>query len=955
MVYAWERWEIDLGRRELRSAGALVPLGSRAFEILEVLVRSASELVTKDHLMQRVWPGAIVGESTLHVHISAIRKALGEERHLLKTTQGRGYRLLGSWTVRQRDLNHPPLAPEPRRDSPALPLTNCPAAVTPLVGRADAVRRVCDVVSAYRVVTLTGPGGIGKTSLALESIRGLLADFEHGVWLVELASLSDADLMASAVASVLELKLGGERVTAESLARAIREKHLLLMLDNCEHLIDAAANLVETVVRHCPHVIVVVTSRELMRVQGECVYRVPALEVPGPGHHSPDHILSHSAPELFIARAKELGSDFSSNATNLTTIAAICRHLDGIPLAIEFAAARAATLGIELVAAGLLDHLALLTSGRRTALSRHRTLRATLDWSYELLPEEERRLLRCLAVFPAGFTLEAAAAVMSGPNNATLDVADGIANLVSKSLVSLDGSARWRLLETIRVYALEKLAKNGETAQAARRHAEFFRDLVALAPSGQQLASAATNDTVRAARELDNVRAALDWAFSHGGDPEVGIALTAAYAPVWLSLSLMVECRERAQRALDALTPELSISAHLLLQMYVSLAVALFETTGLAEECGVVFAKALAVTETLDDAASQLRALWGMYAYRLHNGEPRVAQRLAERFSDLARIRGDPADVLVGDRLIGVAMHYGGNQPKARDILERVVNLYVAPPDQRHTIWFLYDQRVQARVMLARVLWLQGLVDQAQDQAQISFEEARATEHKPSLCFALGAAVYPIALRTGDFAAAERSLALLIDTATKDQSVFWTKLGPCLEGALRIQRGDFGRGSKSLSTAYEMSRRTGLAVHFSGFLGDLAEGLAFVGRLAEAVSVLDDAFGRYDRDGLRWTIAELLRIKGELLLRQAGNESILAERCLLKALELAKEQGALFWELRAAMSLAQLRVRQSRQDDARKILAPVYDRFTEGFEAADLRSARAMLEILPLHRTAFGP
>src|SRR5580704_4664902 len=265
-VYASGQCEIDLARRELRVLGSPVPVGGRAFEIVEILAQSAGELVTKTQLMDRVWPGAIVNDNTLQMHISAVRKALGPHRAVLKTESGRGYRLLGTWTVRQRDLIDSPLALQPRRISTALPPTNCPAAVTPLVGRSDAVRRVCDLISAYRVVTLTGPGGIGKTSLALEAIRGLLGDFEHGVWLVELASLSDGDLMASAVATVLELKLGGGRVTAESLARAIREKHLLLVLDNCEHLVDAAAHLVETVVSQCRHATVVVTSREVMRV-----------------------------------------------------------------------------------------------------------------------------------------------------------------------------------------------------------------------------------------------------------------------------------------------------------------------------------------------------------------------------------------------------------------------------------------------------------------------------------------------------------------------------------------------------------------------------------------------------------------------------------------------------------------------------------------------------------------
>src|SRR5262249_14298265 len=228
------------------------------------------------------------------------------------------------------------------------------------------------------IVTLTGPGGIGKTTLAMKAARGLLADFEHGAWLVELASISDAALAPSMLAGVLELKLGGERVTAESVARGIGDRHLLLVLDNCEHLIDAAATLAETVIRLCPRATILATSREVFRIEGEYAYRVAPLEVPTGEQVDADQLLGHSAPALFVARAKELGADCSSHAESLPTIAAICRHLDGIPLAIEFAAARAATLGVEQVAAGLSDRFVLLTSGRRMTLPRHRTLRATL-------------------------------------------------------------------------------------------------------------------------------------------------------------------------------------------------------------------------------------------------------------------------------------------------------------------------------------------------------------------------------------------------------------------------------------------------------------------------------------------------------------------------------------------------------------------------------------------------
>src|ERR1700733_5821739 len=439
LVYVCDQWEIDLGRRELRSRGVPVPLGGRAFEVVMVLVQSASELVTKDDLMDRVWPGATVGEGTIHVHISAVRKALGSDRAMLKTASGRGYRLLGSWTHQHREATAASIYSSPARISEAPPPNNFPPLITRLVGRAAACQLVRDLVSAYRVVTLTGPGGIGKTSLAIKAVRYLLPDFEDGGWIVELASLSDPGLVPSAVASALGLKLSGE-ISAESVARAVDGRHLLLVLDNCEHVIDAVANLAETLTRLCPRTTIVATSREVLRIDGESVYRVPPLDVPALRQAAPDYIMQYSAVELFVARTKALNAGFTPTAEDLASIAAICRHLDGIPLAIEFAAARAAVLSVQGVAAGLHDRFALLTAGRRTALPRHRTLRATLDWSHELLPETERRLLRRLAVFAGGFTADAATAVMTDTGSDAPAVLDGIGNLVAKSWVALDKS-----------------------------------------------------------------------------------------------------------------------------------------------------------------------------------------------------------------------------------------------------------------------------------------------------------------------------------------------------------------------------------------------------------------------------------------------------------------------------------------------------------------------------------
>jgi non-specific serine/threonine protein kinase len=479
-VYEFDGWEVDLARRELRARGEPVPLGGRAFAIFSVLVESAGELVTKDELMARVWPGTIVEENTLEVHISAVRKALGSDRGAVKTSFGRGYRLVGNWTARKESTPVDPVAPDSAR-MPVRPYpTNVPAAASEVIGRTASVQQLQQFLLAYRAITLTGPGGIGKTTLAMEVARSLFPAFHGDRWLVDLVSVSDPALVPSVVAGVLDLKLGGDEISNESVARAIGEKKLLLVLDNCEHVIDAVAGLAETLVRLCPATSIIATSREVLRIEGEHVYRVPPLDVPSPHQEGPDIVLGHSAVQLFIARTKALDSKFSPHAENLPPIAAICRRLDGIPLAIEFAAARTAMLGPEVVLSRLHDRFELLIGGRRTALPRHQTLRATFDWSYELLPESERCLLRRLGVFPAGFTLEGASAVMSDQGYTESALLEQIANLVSKSLVTLDGSApagRWGLLETIRAYALEILAESGETEQTVRHCGEFFRNL----------------------------------------------------------------------------------------------------------------------------------------------------------------------------------------------------------------------------------------------------------------------------------------------------------------------------------------------------------------------------------------------------------------------------------------------------------------------------------------------
>jgi predicted ATPase/DNA-binding winged helix-turn-helix (wHTH) protein len=953
-VFASGECEIDLARRELRVLGAPVPIGSRAFEIVQILAQSAGELVTKDELMARVWPGAIVNDNALQVHISAVRKALGAHRAVLKTESGRGYRLLGTWSVREQGpatvAPHTMAAPPQLRVFEKTRTTNIPAAATGLIGRLTAIQRLRDLVSAYRVVTLTGPGGIGKTALALEVARRLLGEFADAAWLVELASLSDPDLVPTAVAGVLGLRLGGEEISAEAVAQAVGEANLLLILDNCEHVIDAAANFVEAIVRMCPRTTILATSRETLRTDGEHVYRVPPLEVPAVDEEDPDHILDHSAVELFIARTKALGSDFSLQAETLPSVAAICRHLDGIPLAIEFAAARAATFGVQQVAVGLRDRFALLISGRRTALPRHRTLRATLDWSHELLPEAERLLLRRLAIFPAGFTLDAAAAVTADAGFDTAAVTDGVVNLVTKSLVMQDKSeisSRWYLPETIRAYALEKLTEDGEADTAARHHATYFRDFsVSIATDfGSRVPSV---NLAAYACEIDNVRGALDWCFSSSGDVSIGTDLATAYAPLWSNLGLVSECRRQCERALHHLDATQQSNARLRMRLQIVRGSALLHTLGPSQEAETVVTEALAAADALGDQDAQARALsvlTGVYAYR---GEYARSLTAAERISQIASQIGDRHVVAAADGRMGIRLMTSGRLSEARRALDHAIQSFLSQEGDRRPLWREPIDHALARATLARVLWLQGFAEAAHHEAQLSCDAAKGVPDQLITCRVLYYGIGRIAPMIGDFTAAADAIAQLTEVATNLNASFWVTAGRFLRGKLLVECGKFAEGLLQLSEAFGQCEETGWRLSYPEFMGSLALALAGLGRLDEAHDAVSRAIagagGR--EDGQVWYVPELLRIKAEILLQQSADQSGLAEDCLEQAATMAREQGALTWELRVAVSHARLRVSQHRRDEAREILGPVYDKFTEGFETTDMRAARSMLDTL---------
>ncbi|WOH56965.1 MULTISPECIES: ATP-binding protein [Bradyrhizobium] len=949
-MYAFGDLEIDLSKRELRRRGTAAPVGSRGFEVLEALLRARSELVNKYELMRAVWPGAVVEENTLHFHISSVRKALGEDRHLLKTVSGRGYRLTGNWmpcaetdsVAAHRDESAVGQGPA------AAHVTNLPLPASPLIGRSSALDHLSEALTRFRVVTLTGPGGIGKSSLAMELGRGLFPSWRGDCWLVELASITNARLMPSAVTHVLGLRVGGDEISFEAVAHAIGGKKLLLILDNCEHLIGAAAQLAQTIVTMCRNASVLATSREGLRIEGEYVYHVPPLDVPPGDSEMSRHAREYSAVQLFLARMDAVHLGHASDRDHIALVAAICRRLDGIPLAIEFAAARSTALGVEEVAARLDDRFRLLTGGHRTALARHQTLRATLDWSYELLSAPERCLLRRLAIFVGGFTLDAAIYLMQECDFGSSQVVEGIANLIAKSLVAIDGSSprRWRLLETVRAYALEKASEAGEVERTSRFHAMFFQKCFSHSAVISQPGNV-IQEVDSCSREMDNVRAALDWCFSASGDDEIGVDLTAGYAAVWLHHALMTECRDRTRVALCRLKRKPSQGKRLQMELYIALGTALVWTMGSIETTMDATTAGLGLAKCLDDREAQLRGLWALWLVQFNTGGCRAAQHTAEQFCALARRKDDATTILVGQRLLGATLQYQGRQREAKPYFERVVRHYIAPADQHDKVWFHYDQRALARAMLARILWLEGFIDQATEQAERSVEEAGAAARGLSLLYPLAWTTCPLMLMTGNLEAAENAIRTLKDVATRHNAAWWKTLANCLEAKLLIKRGDFDQGIRLLQTSLRRCEQTGWTVCYPEFLGTLGEGLAGLRQLAESVQTIDLALTHAARGGERWYVPELLRVKAEILIEMRFNESLsIAEGCLQDGLNLARKQGAMFWELRCAMAMARLKLKQKLPNEAQECLAPVYEKFTEGFDTADLRASRTLLDQL---------
>jgi non-specific serine/threonine protein kinase len=499
VCYRFGRAELQPAQRRLLIAGTVTPLAGRAFDLLLLLVERAGHLVTKDEILDRVWAGLVVEENNLQVQVSALRKLLGSAA--IETVPGRGYRFLPEVTaIEEAEPVH------------IVRRSNLPRQLTSFVAREGWIAECLRRLDATRLLTLTGVGGLGKTRLSLEMASACADTYADGVWFVDFSPVTNAGLVPEAVALVVGIAEQTTDRLIDVMKRFMQDRRMLLILDNCEHLVAGCADLAKSLLTGGQHLKILATSREPLHVPGEAIYPLPALSVPDVRETcSVEELCRYEAVRLFVDRARAARPDFEVTERNSQAVRAICAHLDGIPLALELAAAHLRATSVETIAERLHDRFRLLKGRDSTAPTRQQTLRATIDWSYDHLTEPEQQVLQRSSVFAGGWTLPAAEAVCSGGAIDGADVLDLHSGLVEKSLVAFEvEGSRYQLLETVRQYAQERLVASGEADDARTRHLDF---LVSLAEQAEPQLVGPEEDNWLARFDLErqNLLAAYAW------------------------------------------------------------------------------------------------------------------------------------------------------------------------------------------------------------------------------------------------------------------------------------------------------------------------------------------------------------------------------------------------------------------------------------------------------------
>ncbi|PVZ12543.1 MULTISPECIES: winged helix-turn-helix domain-containing protein [unclassified Pseudomonas] len=863
-----------------------VALGSRALSLLAALAARPGELVEKNELLALVWPRAVVEECNLRAQVVALRRALGEsdEFSYIVTVPGRGYRFVA-----------PVHSASPAAAMATLPAGGAalPNVATRVIGREATLQALRDQLQRRRFVTLIGPGGGGKTTAALAVANQLAPAFEGGVAFVDLAVAVSRQQVQGMLANALGVSaLGDDPLRLLGPA----EGRFLLVLDNCEHVLDDLAEAIETLLQQGPQYRVLVASREPLHAQGEYLHALGPLAVPPAGERlTPSQALAWPAVELFIKRVATHDPDFVLQAADTEAVCSICRKLDGNALALEIAAARVRTFGVrELV--GLLDSsFRLQMTGRRTGLARHRTLSATLDWTYGMLSAPEQALLRQLSVLCPGFTLEAAGAVADSVGH---DLAPLLESLVGKSLLGAfehSHGKRYSLLETTRLYAHYKLEEAGETQRIGLRHAQYRL--------GRLREAVACLDRLSPAKwlaqygpEIDNVRNALQWAFAEHGDGLLGIELTLHSAPLWLRLSLLGECEAWIERGLLAASKQANARPQaMVLQTFRASILTLTHGGGTAvrEAWQAVLDDATA----LGDSQHQLRALWGLWNDRVCCNDPAAALALADQYSALSQREQVLDRQLLARRMQAVPRFYLGDVAGARQAIGEALSSPFAP--RSHIIDLHFDQRLAARALKALIQLIEGNGEQAQASVEQLVGDAVSLNHPATLWYCLCYSALPVSLMRGDIGAARYYLRQLQSSIASQELPLWWRHTQCFECVVSLREQHSEATLTRLGELLAALREQHSTPLYSLFACEYAQALGAQGLPQWGLDALEQTLDQVQARDENWYLAELLRAKAALVLQAEGNvAAVHAHALLAQAKAVAQRQGARFWEQR---------------------------------------------------------
>nr|WP_233286919.1 winged helix-turn-helix domain-containing protein [Bradyrhizobium oropedii] len=928
--------------RLLTREGAPVELGARALDILIALVLRPNEVISKKELLSLVWPDVTAEEYSLRFHLANLRKALGDGKdgaRYITTLSGQGYCFVAPVTRSRSEVDS--AAPGAADFSHA----NLPSRLANMVGRDEDILRISNHLIATRFVSIVGIGGVGKTTVAIAVGHHLIEAFKGAVLIADLSVLSDPGLAATAIASMLGLSVQSEDATPALIAY-LRGKRMLLILDTCEHLIDVIAALTSRIYAEAPDVHILATSREVLQVEGEYVYRLDTLTCPPEDAEITSAAAqTFPAPLLFIQRAVASGAHINLSDADVAVVARICRKLDGVALAIELAARRVEVYGLHQTENLLDQHLGLLLLGHRSATPRQRTLQATLDWSYQLLSELERAVLRRLAVFVGHFTLDAALAVVTDSAIDQSQVLTAMDSLVAKSMVAtrpLGAMIRYRLLDTTRAYALSIATGNAEATELAARHAAYYQRWLEQSGSDWPTLSTGPERSPHFAA-LNNTRSALKWCFGDRGDVRLGIKLAAAAAPVFLTMSLLPECCRWSERAIAALDDTTRGGAEEM-QLQASLGVASMHIDGPSEAALAALNRSLVIAEACGNVLGQVMMLWMLSLFCVRQAEFKIALDYAKRARTVAGTIEEPDATALAQSALGRALHFVGDYAGARPELEAALQHW----SSTHRTYLGVDEHILAGVVLMRTLWAQGFPAQAVERARQTVNDAKLSSNPATLAVTLSW-VPGVLIWAGDLRSAEEHVDWLIPHAESHSLSPNLHVGRAYKGTLSIYGGNPRAGVQTLQDClkYLAARDTKLNMVLGQrkveFNIALTQGLIAIGRVDESIALIDETISRIDENGEHYLLPEALRMKGCALLASPERRVDQAEACFTQSLKLSRRQGARAWELRTAIDLARLLANRGRPEDGRKLLQPILEQFTEGRDTADQRLAERLL------------